>query len=338
MFPLNASRYSIGLFAVLALVALRAAIGWHFFESGLDKYKNEKYSSEGFLSQAKGPLAASYRSMIPNFHGFDKAMDELLGDNQAEIKDVRQVLADKGNPLDQWADQVKQDWGKYAAESASRYEYSKDEEHTAAVRLDQAISDLDDAVGEYREWIVGNANELGHAHDVAYLHKLQRSKTNNELPFEMPRLARQQAIVSGPRAKLKADVQAAEKELAADLYTVLSIEEQAKHSPMRGEATSLAKFDTFLTYSLIAIGVCLMAGLLTRLAALGGVFFLLSVIGTQPPWIPDATPMYEQWVQLLGLLVIATTASGRWLGLDYFLYRLCGCCCGAKGKCDAVKA
>lgn len=317
---------------MLALVAMRAAIGWHFYQAGLEKYQDDTYSSEGFLRQAKGPLAGAYHSMIPDYHGFDEAMDDLLGDNQAEIKDVRDVLKDKENRLDRWADQVKQDWGKQVADAASYYEYTKEEEQVAELRLDQAIEKLNDAVDEFRGWLTDNP------HEVAYLHKLERSATNNELPYERPRLADQQAKVNGPRAKLKADVQAAEKDLAADLYTLLPVEKQEKHSPMPTAATTLSKFDTFLTYSLLAIGVCLMAGLLTRLAALGGAFFLLSVIGTQPPWVVGAAPIYEQGLQLLALLVIATTASGRWLGLDYFLSRLCSCCCGAKGKCNAPKA
>jgi uncharacterized membrane protein YphA (DoxX/SURF4 family) len=329
--PLNASRYSIGILAILALVALRIGIGWHFLQQGLDKYENPKFSSEPFLRQAKGPLADRYRAMIPDFHGFDDAMDDLLGDNQAEITDIRKVLEDKANPLVQWAGKVKQDWGKYAADAASHYEYSEtpanNERAAAESRLNVAFEKLDDAVAEFRDWLVDNA------HEVAYLHKLERSKTGNEVPFEKARLAEQQAEVNGPRMKLKSDVAAIEKELEAELYNVLSPDNREKHDPLPSEETSLAKFDRFLTYSLIAIGACLMAGLLTPIAALGGAFFLLSVMATQPPWVMDALPIYEQAIEFLALLVIATTMSGRWLGLDYFLGKLCGCCGGAKGNC-----
>lgn len=333
--PLNAPRYSIGFLGVLALVALRAGIGWHFFQQGVEKYENPTFSSEAFLRQAKGPLAATYRSMIPDFHGFDDAMDELLGDNQPQIKDVRQVLADKNNPLDRWANQVKQDWGKYAADAAAHYQYAEtpenNEKQAADSRLNEAFEKLDDAVGEFRAWLVDNA------HEVAYWHRLERSKTGNEVPFEKPRLATQQAEVFAERTKLKTEAAKAEKDLETDLYTVLSPENREKHEPMASEEPLLARFDKFLMYSLMAIGVCLMAGFLTRLAAIGGAFFLLSVMGTQPPWVMDALPVYEQMIEMLALVVIATTASGRWLGLDYFLSKLCGCCCG-KGNCDATKA
>jgi uncharacterized membrane protein YphA (DoxX/SURF4 family) len=361
---------------VLALVALRAGIGWHFFQQGVEKYENPKFTSEPFLRQAKGPFAGFYRAMIPEFHGFDDAMDELLGDNQPEIKDVRAVLADKNNPLNAWVDRVKQDWGKYAAEADAKYEFKAkpkeekpdpakaaeakpvegkpadakpaegdaakaeeklksvivDEKEEAAYRLDDAFLKLDAAVGEFRAWLMDNP------HEVAYWHKLQRSKSGNEVPFERPRLSEQQAKVYAQRSKLKAEVATIERELEADLYNVLSAERRVDHKPLASEVTTLAKFDKFLMYSLMAIGVCLMAGFLTRLAAFGGAFFLLSVVGTQPPWVMDALPAYEQAIEMLALLVIATTASGRWLGLDYFLSKLCSGCCGAKGNCDAPKA
>jgi uncharacterized membrane protein YphA (DoxX/SURF4 family) len=345
---------------VLALVALRAGIGWHFFQQGVEKYENPKFTSEPFLRQAKGPFAGFYRAMIPEFHGFDDAMDELLGDNQPEVKDVRAVLADKNNPLNAWADRVKQDWGKYAAEADAKYEFkakpkeekpdpakaaeakpvegkpadAKPAEGDAAKAEEKLKSVIVDEKeeAEFRAWLMDNP------HEVAYWHKLQRSKSGNEVPFERPRLSEQQAKVYAQRSKLKAEVTTIERELEADLYNVLSAERRVDHKPLASEVTTLAKFDKFLMYSLMAIGVCLMAGFLTRLAAFGGAFFLLSVVGTQPPWVMDALPAYEQAIEMLALLVIATTASGRWLGLDYFLSKLCSGCCGAKGNCDAPKA
>jgi hypothetical protein len=50
--------------------------------------------------------------------------------------------------------------------------------------------------------------------------------------------------------------------------------------------------------------------------------FLLSIIATQPPWLPTAEPTIYQTVELAGLLVLAGTGAGRWLGLDYFSWAL----------------
>jgi uncharacterized membrane protein YphA (DoxX/SURF4 family) len=72
--PLNCCRFSIGIAAVVLLVALRVATGWHFFSQGIDHYRDRNWSSEGFLRQAKGPWAEFYRSKVPDFHGFSELL------------------------------------------------------------------------------------------------------------------------------------------------------------------------------------------------------------------------------------------------------------------------
>ncbi len=66
------------------------------------------------------------------------------------------------------------------------------------------------------------------------------------------------------------------------------------------------------------VGVLLIIGLFSRLASLAGAAFLVSVILTQPPWIPGTAPTYLYAVELVALLVIFATCAGRMGGLDYF--------------------
>ena len=77
-----------------------------------------------------------------------------------------------------------------------------------------------------------------------------------------------------------------------------------------------------MTVLTISVGVCLLLGFLTRVASLAGALFLISVIASQPPWISDAAPTMPQVIELAGLLVLAATGAGRWLGIDYFFYAL----------------
>ncbi len=82
-----------------------------------------------------------------------------------------------------------------------------------------------------------------------------------------------------------------------------------------------------VTYGLTAIGLCLMLGFCTPLAALGGAGFMCFVVMTQPafPGIypPDpavvghALLVNKDFVEMMALLVVAATAAGRWGGLDY---------------------
>jgi len=81
---------------------------------------------------------------------------------------------------------------------------------------------------------------------------------------------------------------------------------------------------------LAAVGLCLMLGLLTRLAALGGVGLLTLYYLCMPPLpgLPD-NPMAEghylivnkNLIEAIALLVIASSRVGRWCGLDAFLGR-----------------
>ena len=87
-----------------------------------------------------------------------------------------------------------------------------------------------------------------------------------------------------------------------------------------------------VTYGLTAIGLCLVLGLCTRLAALGGAAFMCFVVMTQPAWpgiyphdpnvVGHALLINKDFIEMLALLVVASTPVGRWGGLDYFLYHL----------------
>jgi len=48
---------------MVAIVALRVTIGWHFLYEGLAKLTNPAWSASGYLLQSRGPLAGLFRSM-----------------------------------------------------------------------------------------------------------------------------------------------------------------------------------------------------------------------------------------------------------------------------------
>jgi uncharacterized membrane protein YphA (DoxX/SURF4 family) len=88
--------------------------------------------------------------------------------------------------------------------------------------------------------------------------------------------------------------------------------------------TSLKKTDRILTWAMLICGGCLIVGLFTRVAAVACATFLFLVIMSQPPWVPGTiTTLFPyQLVEMLALLALATTAVGRWGGLDFFLHFL----------------
>jgi len=48
---------------MIAVVALRVLIGWHFLYEGLSKLTNPGWSAAGYLSQSRGPFAGLFHAM-----------------------------------------------------------------------------------------------------------------------------------------------------------------------------------------------------------------------------------------------------------------------------------
>jgi uncharacterized membrane protein YphA (DoxX/SURF4 family) len=85
-----------------------------------------------------------------------------------------------------------------------------------------------------------------------------------------------------------------------------------------------------ITWGLTAIGLCLLLGLATRPAALGGGLFMLFVVMSQPsypgvvppdpPQLGHALLVNKDFIEMVALFLLATTAAGRWGGLDWFVH------------------
>ncbi|HBO45783.1 MAG TPA: hypothetical protein DD670_18040 [Planctomycetaceae bacterium] len=117
------------------------------------------------------------------------------------------------------------------------------------------------------------------------------------------------------------------------LGDVLDAEQKAKGVVPTG-LTRSDLMDFAVTWSLTAIGFCMIIGLCNRLACLGGAGFLVAVLLTQPPWpliyppAPDvvghALIVDKNFVEMMAMLALACLPVGRWGGLDAFLYRWFG--------------
>jgi hypothetical protein len=65
-------QFQISALAVVILVLLRIAIGWHFLHEGVWKFGEADFSAEPYLRQARGPFANGYRRLIPDFYGEER--------------------------------------------------------------------------------------------------------------------------------------------------------------------------------------------------------------------------------------------------------------------------
>ena len=304
--PLSGSKYQIGFATVVMLVLLRLNIGWHFFSEGVSHYTNPHWSSEGFLRAAKGPLAPRFQAVLPDYYGFDE-------------------LRAKGTAIEaeNWFKSHGDRLAEYGERFAGHYHFDAKQQVDAsellAVRQKQLFG-----------WITSHKEDIAtHFHERDRIAKTATQPTAEAVPFQKKRIADKSAELNAEARGWIAQVKEIEDDYRTELAN-LRTPDQLEQGPLPGEKSSLQRVDQVMTYGILGIGACLIVGLFTRLACVLGAAFLLSVVLTQPFWITDTQPTFNQWVELIALLALATTNVGKWGGLDFFLSCILGGCCGSK--------
>jgi uncharacterized membrane protein YphA (DoxX/SURF4 family) len=297
------------LLATLALIALRVVIGLHFFLEGSSHLQDPQWSSLGFRRAAVGPLADFYRKSIPepgNFSGTVAALDDRPTDEVIAAWEAN-VAADWEKRLAIRQPVLAADDVAAAAEAAKAALESTRAEWKAY--LDEVRPDIEDYRGE-----------------LARLAAMRRSGGAEEIPYVIDRIRDKQRELAGQAALWKSDAEAFGDRVVGRFADALSPASRTAVAAVV-DRTDLWKADQFVSWSLVTIGGCLVIGFLTKFNAMGGVIFLASVVATQPFWVPGAQTTYEQWVEMAGLLVLASMPCGGWMGFDYFLSPLKRRCC-----------
>ena len=297
------------LLATLALIALRVVIGLHFFLEGSSHLRDPQWSSTGFRRAAVGPLGDFYRQPLPepgDFSGTVASLDDRSTDEVIAAWEASVVAGwEKGLAARQAV--VVADDAAAAAEAAATAIESTRAELTAY------FSEIEPDIEDYRG-------------ELARLAALRRTGGAEEIPYVIDRINAKQRELAGQAAGWKGDAEAFGERAVGRFAEALS---PASRSAVAAvvDRSDLWKADQFVSWSLVAIGGCLLVGFLTKFNAMGGVVFLGSVVASQPFWIPGAQATYDQWVEIAGLLVIASMPCGGWMGLDYFLSPLTRRCC-----------
>lgn len=156
---------------------------------------------------------------------------------------------------------------------------------------------------------------------------------------EGQRLIETKGDVLRQRSALLADLDEHTKDLQKALDGIVTEEqkEQASHkdkqkepAPQPGPLPSRIQkwIDLSTMYGLAILGACLLLGLFSRTSCVLSAVFLLTTYLCVPPWpwlpVPPNSEGYYAFVnknviEMLALFVLATTASGRWFGLDALL-------------------
>jgi uncharacterized membrane protein YphA (DoxX/SURF4 family) len=145
-------------------------------------------------------------------------------------------------------------------------------------------------------------------------------------------LAEARADLTRQRADLQTIVENLTEEMKVALQAAVTPKQKKNHGPVPVPVSRhwtdwdrLDWIDFTTRWGLTVVGVLLLAGLCTRTACVGGAVFLLMFYLAMPPFPglpenPKAEGHYlfinKNIIEMLALLALAGTRSGRWMGLD----------------------
>jgi uncharacterized membrane protein YphA (DoxX/SURF4 family) len=349
------SRRYLSTFAVFALVLLRLVIGWHFFGEGGEKLKYNRhngqwqmvFSADDFLSQAQGPLAKFFRSQAPDDHGFR----DLLVVGQENVPPTSEQIAERSQwqaeynrrradaektddevpvefppsaPYRDWAERIATDW-RTIRDDVKAVPGLTDEQRE---RADQALARRLQQLADY---LASEASAIAeYRHELWRLAKWRSAPEAGDVPFHDERITTKAAETKSPPMAWVNQVREIKAAYRDDLSEILTAEQHDTETIAAAfdkalsdsQEESLRIVNLAVTALVLGVGICLLLGFFTRLASIAGALFLLSVIATQPPWLAEARETMPYCIEFAGLLVLAGTGAGRWMGLDYFTWAL----------------
>ena len=245
------SSYRLGTLAILSIVALRLAIGWHFFREGADKLVSGTFTSVGFMKVSKGPLT-------PLFHWF--IWDE---DGRARLDRIGTLEA-----WDQYREQVANHYGFDPKQAAKAKEVQK-------FREEQFTYLLDDNAGDIDEYYKGLDRRDKYRQDDS---RMEVASLRGQVDTIEGELGQK---LSGWLTSIDAMWKGLEKDLNA-----LATPEQAGRGHLALGKPGRKPMDTVFidqiipTFDLL-VGILLIFGLFTRITSLAGAGFLAMIVATQ---------------------------------------------------------
>lgn len=210
---------------------------------------------------------------------------------------------------------------------AAHYRFDDKQRQEAQAALDQAEARAD-------AWFRDRENAEKVRKYLADLYHVQQVERDaSALRYEKELAYKQRQELEKTRRELVAALDAQSGALA-DAWNdkIARADQRQERGDFRKQPKSWTRLDVinFTTkWGLTVGGLCLMLGLFTPAAALGGAFFLANIYFSLPPWpgVPEPSRVEGHYyivnknlVELLACLVVASTPNGLWVGLDALLF------------------
>ncbi len=164
-----------------------------------------------------------------------------------------------------------------------------------------------------------------------YEHLLARYEHNlndAQMAFQREHLERQWREILEKKAELIGPVDALTAEFRGAAYKLLD-ERQSQRGPVAENPGKIRQINQITIWSLMILGVALMAGVFSRLSAFAAAGLLLLFYLPMPPWpgVPEppgpehSLYINKNLIEFFACLALASLPTGRWIGVDAFLRR-----------------
>jgi uncharacterized membrane protein YphA (DoxX/SURF4 family) len=283
----------VGWIGVCMLVLLRVTIGWHFYSEGVDKYSAGNWDAKPFFANARGPVAGPFR--------------ELVWDWDGKLR------------LD--VEKTKMHFAIFRERVGSHFGFDDKQKRLAQANYSKAVEQV--------EWVLSsNAADL---EEYELGRKRIETLENDFRRDGVDSLAGQRASIRAEWLQKAApalkQIDEVWKSYESSQNAIASAAQAERREPLalgvpRNKLIDTSIINKIVPYFDMAIGVCLLLGLFTPVAALAAAGFLGSVFLSQfPPTTGPASTQY-QLIEGMACLVLAGTGAGRFAGIDFLLHTI----------------
>lgn len=284
----------LGLLATCMLVLLRFSIGFHFYNEGMDKMSGD-FDAGLFFANARGPFAGYYQGQVWDWDAHVRLDKERTEKHWAQFREGLKKhygLDDKQNgsvDLAYVRAQTQLSWiFDSNAEDIEEFELGR----SRLAQLDSdATRDGVDSLGKQRDTIRKEWRQL----ITPILKQIDATWDNLEREAN--------AVATAQQRKSRGE------------YAL---------SKPRDQAIDTSVINPIIPYFDLLVGICLIFGLCTPAVALVAAGFLGSVFLSQFPPVTGPGSTYYHMAEAAGCLVLAATGAGRYAGIDFILYAICG--------------
>ena len=291
----------LGFLAIIALVLLRFVIGFHFYMEGTAKVREGGFSSTGFLSTAKGPLAKTFQSMVPDFDGT-----------------VRLDSGDKAKN-DYKSGALKDAYDGFATKAAGLFKFTEEQETESKKIIEESRKLLVETYKTYKDNIDEYKSSMPRIvsleKDEMRSHVASMRKQRDDIESKWKSLVKP---AFSDIDRITADLEERINALATEQQSTVDKKKLYARFKLPGSSPIDVKLiDQYLPIFDMSVGILLMLGLLTPLAGLAAGIFLASVVLTQFPGSHGSIPTYYQAIEMLGCFFLAFSDAGRYAGIDF---------------------